>query len=136
MKRLTSSRVARLTILTSTAACGVLIAGSLPADAATNGPDNITINCNSAYIATGVTVTQGVQGDFKVKQNSSTPSETTKYWALNVNTNKDLPNKSVSNGQTATWTNVVAGKYQIKAVIASSQKCSTYKASYTVTYAG
>ena len=136
MKRLTSSRVARSTILTAAAACGVLIAGSLPANAATNGPDNITINCNSAYIATGVTVTQADTGDFKVKQNSSSPSETTKYWALNVTTNKDLSNKSISNGQTATWTDVVAGKYQIKAVIASSKQCKTYTANYTVTYAG
>ncbi len=136
MKRLTSSRVARATILTAAAACGVLIAGSLPAYAATNGPDNITINCNSAYIATGVTVTQAVTGTFKVKQNSSSPSETTKYWALNVTTNKDLSNKSVSNGQTATWTNVVAGKYQIKAVIATSKQCKTYTANYTATYAG
>jgi hypothetical protein len=136
MTSLMSSRVTRSTILTVAAACGVLVASSLPASAATKGPDRMKISCNPKWIATGVTVTTHDTGDFKIKQNSSSPREATKYWARNVNNNADLAPKRDTNGHTVTWTNVVPGKYQVKAVIASAERCNTYIARYTVTYPG
>jgi hypothetical protein len=135
MKILTKGRVARSTILTAVAACGFLIVGTLPAYAATTtGKKTIAINCNSSFIATGITVKQSKEGNFAIKQVSSSPGERTKWWALNTTTNADLSNKTASDGGTVTWTDVVPGEYQVKAVIASSQQCSTYKATYTVTY--
>lgn len=121
---------------------GIFVIGAIPAEAATVGPQTLTVSCNPANIATGVTVDQGATGDFKVKQNSSTPPESTRVWARDQEGNT-LPSKTITDGETATWTSVLPAHYTIRAVISSAVNCNgigigdgNYTWKYTVTFTG
>jgi hypothetical protein len=118
---------------------GIFVIGAIPAEAATVS-QTLTVSCNSANIATGVIVTQGSTGSFKVKQNSSSPAEDTKVWARDQNGNA-LKARTISSGETATWTAVSPGQYTIRAIIGSAAilNCpgsgdGSYSWNYTVTY--
>ena len=120
---------------------GIFLIGAIPAEAATVS-QTLPVSCNSGNIATGVTVTQASLGSFKVKQNSSSPAEATRVWARDAQGNT-LPSKTITDGETATWTGVLPAKYTIRAVIssASSLDCqgsgnSNYSWNYTVNYTG
>jgi hypothetical protein len=119
---------------------GIFVIGAIPAEAATTVPQTLTVSCNSANIATGITVPQGSTGSFTVKQNSSSPAEDTKVWARDQKGNA-LKARTISSGETATWTAVSPGKYTIRAIIgsASALNCpgsgdGSYSWNYTVTY--
>jgi hypothetical protein len=133
----------RLGITAAIVACtsaGIFVTGTIPAEAATVS-HSLTVSCNSKIVTSGVTVTQGKKGTFKVKQNSSSPVEVTSVWARDQK-GHTLPRKIVNNGGTAKWTSVLPGKYTIRATIAATQDCNgiisfgdgNYKWKYTVTY--
>jgi hypothetical protein len=135
MRGLASRRFVRSAALVGVASTGIMIAGILPAAAATVGPQNLSVSCNRSKIAVGVTVTQAKTGDYQIKQNSTSPSASTKVWALDTQGN-DLPQRTVKNGGTATWTSVIPSRYQTRAVLAVKQNCSHYILNYTVIFTG
>jgi hypothetical protein len=121
---------------------GIFVIGTIPAEAATVGPQSITVSCNPANIATGPTVVQSSTGDFKVKQDSSSPVEATRVWARDQEGNT-LKSKTITDGETATWTSVLPAQYTVRAVISSAQNCNgigigdgNYTWKFTVTFTG
>ena len=117
-------------------------AAAAVAPATIKGPQNLTVSCNATIPKTGVTVTQNHTGNFKIKQNSTNPASTSVVWAVS-GTGHSLPTKRISNGQTATWTNVLPGRYTVHVHRAGSKNCNgiglgdgNYNWNYTVTYQG
>src|ERR1700745_4163449 len=112
----------RLGIPAAIVACvsaGIFATGTIPAEAATV-THTLPVSCNSKIVTSGVTVTQGKLGTFKVKQNSSKPNEVTSVWARDQK-GHTLSHKIVRNGGTVTWTSVKPGKYTIRATTAVTQ---------------
>jgi len=117
-----------------------LVMATLPAGATIKGPQSTTVSCNASIFKTGVTVTQAHTANFGIRQNSSSPVSTTVVWAVNSAGNS-LPTKQVSNGQTATWTSVLPGRYTVHAHRLHSMNCNgigfgdgNYNWDYTVIY--
>jgi hypothetical protein len=118
----------------------LLVAAALPANATIKGPQQLTVSCNSTIPKAGVAVTQAHTSTFKIKQNSSSPAGTSTVWAV-TSTGHSLPTRRISNGQTATWTSVLPGRYTVHVHRTTSQNCNgvllgdgNYQWGYTVTY--
>jgi len=89
----------------------------------------------------GITVTHSY-GTFKITQNSTSPTSSTKTWARSQNMN-DLPIRTISNGGTASWSSVLTGTYTVKALRSTASNCNgawpghgNYSWNYTVTFNG
>lgn len=126
----------------------VALALAIPAGAATRGPQVLTVSCDGVTIATGVRVVFGSNGTYRITQNSTNPSvvdgipSDTKTWARSDQGN-DLPVKTVSDGSTVSWTNVIKSGYTTKAYKAQAANCNgiglghgNYDWNYTVRYPG
>jgi hypothetical protein len=134
-----------LTVVTS-ATADAAPAGAASATAVTpatiSGPHSLTVSCNSTKPKTGVKVVQRNTGTFKVRQNSSTHSSKSVVWAVSSAGNS-LPTRTISTGQTATWTNVLHTTYTIHVHRSGTLDCNglglqdgNYNWNYTVTYNG
>lgn len=141
MARATGLRIGIPAAVAAFISAGVFVIGTIPAEAATVS-QSLPVSCNPGNIATGVTVTQASEGTFKVTQNSSSPSEATRVWAIDQNGNT-LKSRTINDGGTAKWTLVKAGTYTIRAVIGASSSLNcpgsgagSYTWNYTVIYAG
>jgi hypothetical protein len=106
------------------------------------GPESLTVSCNAATPKIGVTVTSVRTGQFKIRQNSSSPASKSVVWAVSGSGNS-LSAKTISNGQTATWTNVLRARYTVHVHRTVTGDCNgplpqpgNYNWNYTVTYNG
>jgi plastocyanin len=137
-----------LLVLSGLAAALVAVISMLPAGATTKGPQVLTVSCDGVSIATGVRVVFGSNGTYKIRQNSTNPSvvdgipSDTRTWAVSDNGNS-LSVKTVSDGTTVSWTNVIKSGYTTKAYKAQAANCNgigfghgNYDWNYTVTYPG
>lgn len=135
-----------LTLVGSTAL--VALALTVPAGAATRGPQVLTVSCDGVTISTGVRVVFGSNGTYKIRQNSTNPSvvdgipSNTNTWAVSDQGNS-LSVKTVSDGTTVSWTNVIKSGYTTKAYKTQAANCNgigfghgNYDWNYTVTYPG
>lgn len=121
------------------ALCVALLALVAPVEAAST-TQTTSVSCDGVTIKSGVTVHHDPSGTFKIKQNSTSPTSSTKTYARSSNGN-DLSIKTISDGQTATWTGVIANDYTVKAFRSTASNCNgwlpghgNYSWNYTVTY--
>ncbi len=121
-------------------ACTLALGVAVTATAATKGPQSTSVSCDGVTVKAGVSVTQGSQGGFSIKQNSSTNSSNTVVTARSSNGN-DLPNKTIATGATASWTGVLPSTYTVRALRSGAANCNgvlpghgNYTWNYTVTY--
>lgn len=134
-------RIAR-PVLVLAVAGGFLAVTALPASATVKGPQNLTVSCNMNIPKTGVTVTQRLTGTFKIRQNFTSPNSTSVVWAVDGQ-GHSLPTRTIGNGQTATWTNVLHARYTVHVHRVRSANCNgflpgdgNYNWNYTVTFRG
>lgn len=124
----------------------VALALVVPAGAAIRGPQTLTVSCDGVTISTGVRVVFGSNGTYKIRQNSTNPSvvdgipSNTNTWAVSDQLNS-LSVKTVSDGTTVSWTNVIKSGYTTKAYKTRAANCNgigfghgNYDWNYTVTY--
>jgi hypothetical protein len=120
----------------------LVVAVAMPASAATaDGSFTATCDPGSYGYATNGTVYQhSTKGTLSVKQTASSPTITSsvKVTSQNGNSTSDT---NVSDGGTASWTNVLAGQYKVYARSSSGVNCNgawpgkgNYKFSYKITY--
>lgn len=121
-------------------AAGLTVVVAAPALALTKGPQSTDVSCDAVTVKLGVAVSHGSTGRFKITQNSSTESSSTRAWARSSNGN-DLNSKVISSGQTAVWDSVLPSTYTTRFLRSSSANCNgilpgngNYTLNYTVTY--
>jgi hypothetical protein len=122
-------------------AVGVFVVAD-PAFATIKGPQTTTVSCNAVTIKTGVKVNHRLRGTFSIKQVRTSPTSRTKTWAVSA-TGNSLSAKTIGNGGTAKWTQVLPSRYTVKALRAAKSNCNgvlpghgNYNWTYTVTYRG
>lgn len=91
------------------------------ASAATTS-QTITVSCDATIVKVGPTLRHN-GGTISITQHTTSPTSSTVTWARSSNGN-DLQGKTVSNGQTASWTGVVANDYTLRARRTSSTNCN------------
>jgi hypothetical protein len=123
-------------------ATGLLVVAAAPVAAATKGPQTTDVSCDGVTIKSGVSVSHVRTGTLSIKQNSTSPTSSTKTWAVSANGNS-LSTKTVSNGGTASWTSVLPSTYTVRAFRSTNANCNgilpgagNYSWNYTVTYQG
>ena len=125
--------------------CAVLaisVAMAAPASAAT-GSGSFDATCdpsNYGYASDGKTYQHNAYGTISVKQTGSNPTLSSSVKVTSQNGNSTSV-KTVSDGGTVSWTNVLTGQYKVEAKSSSTSNCNgwlpgngNYKFSYTITY--
>jgi hypothetical protein len=121
---------------------GVIILAGGNALATIRGPLDLTVSCDGITIQTGTTVNQNTTGNYKVRQNTTSPTSSSHVWAVSAQGNS-LPHQTISNGDTAIWSSVLPSSYTTKVYRNGAANCNgigfghgNYTWNYTVTYQG
>src|SRR5690606_32614974 len=124
------------------AAVGIMFVAGAAAYGAT-GDGSFSATCDPAsygFSTDGKTYQHSAKGTVSIKQKSTNPVLTSSVKATSQNGNS-LPVVNVSDGQTATWANVLPGQYKVYARSSSSVNCNgwlpgngNYTFNYSITY--
>lgn len=126
------------TSIAALALAGGLIVAPYAGAATTSG--TTTVSCDGSTVKNLAQVSKQAAGTYSIRINSATQSSTTNLSATSQNGNS-LSWKSASQGQTASWTGVLAGTYTGKAKRVGAKNCNgvslghgNYTIGYTITY--
>jgi hypothetical protein len=110
------------------------------ADHRIKGPQTTEVSCDGVTIKAGVSVDHSSAGTFRIRQNNTNPTSASYTWATSSE-GGNLRQKRVTDGERATWTEVLPSTYRVRVYRDGAQNCNgmgfghgNYDWNYTVRY--
>ncbi len=111
---------------------------AVPAHAGSFTNRSTEVSCDGVTVKSASTIDHNTNGNVTIKQNNTNPTSNSVTWLRSANGN-DTGSRTLSDGETGTWTSVLASTYTIRVKRSTQYNCNGISfgdGNYVWTYSG
>jgi hypothetical protein len=133
------SRYARRSIRLSVMVSALMVSAlAVPAHAGSFSQRSTEVSCDGVTVKSASTIDHNDNGNVTIKQNNTNPTSNSVVW-LRSSQGNDTGSRTLSDGETGTWTSVLSSTYTIKVRRSVEYNCNGISfghGNYVWTYSG